>query len=120
MVNNRDVKFLSHFWKVRWVNWVPNYCIQLHVILTDEQNEVVNRTLVSLLRVIISKNIKSGEECLPFVEFAYNRIIHSTTHYSHFEVVYGFNPPTPLDLLLIPFNIFVSEAATNKADLIKT
>ena len=72
---------------------------------TDGQTEVVNRTLSSLLRVVIKKNIKSWEECLPHVEFAYNRVVHSTTQQSSFKVVYGFNPLTPLDLLPFP-NIF--------------
>ena len=68
---------------------------------------MVNRTLEVLLRAIISQNIKSWDECLSFVEFAYNRAIDSTTHRSPFEVVYGFNPPMPLDFLPIPSNIFV-------------
>jgi len=54
---------------------------------------------------VIKKNIKSWEECLPHVEFAYNKVVHSTTQHSPFEVVYGFNPLTPLDLLLLP-NIY--------------
>ena len=86
----------------------------------DGQTEVVYRTLVLLIRAIIFKNIKSRDECLPFVEFAYNRAIHITTHYSPLQVVYGFNPLTPLDLLPIPSIIFVSEVTTRKADLIKT
>jgi len=36
------------------------------------------------------------------VEFSYNRVVNSTTSHSPFEVVYGFNPLTPLDLLPIP------------------
>ena len=81
---------------------------------------MVNRTLGSLLRAIISKSVKSSEDSLPFVEFAYNRAIHSTTHCYRFEVVYGFNPLTPFDLLPIPSNVFVSDAATKKVELIKT
>jgi len=120
IVSDRDVKFLSHFWKVLWGKLGTKllFSTTCHP-QTDGQTEVVNRTLGTLLRAIISKNIKSWEECLPFVEFAYNRAIHSTTHCSPFEVVYGFNPLTPLDLLPIPSNVFVSDAATNKADLIK-
>jgi hypothetical protein len=58
----------------------------------------VNRTLSSLLRVIIKKNLKTWEDCLPQVEFAYNRNIHSATKFSPFEIVYDFNPLSPLDL----------------------
>ena len=83
---------------------------------------MVNRTLGALIRAIISQNIKSWDEYLPFVEFAYNRVIHSTSRCSPFKVVYRFNPLTPLYFLPIPSNIFVSEAATttSKENLIKT
>ena len=81
---------------------------------------MVNRTLGALLTAIISKNVKSWDECLRFVEFAYNRTIHTTTHCSSFEFVYGFNPLMLLNLLHISSNIFVSEAATSQTDLIKT
>jgi hypothetical protein len=63
----------------------------------------VNRTLSQLLRVVIQKNLKSWEECLPFVEFAYNRTVHSTTGFSSFDIVYGFNPLIPMDLIPLPF-----------------
>ena len=39
---------------------------------------------------------------MPHVEFTYNRSIHGTTNHSPFEVVYGFNPLTLLDLLPLP------------------
>ena len=64
--------------------------------------EVTNHTLSALLRVLINKNIKEWEECLPIAEFAYNRARHSTTAKSPFEVVYGFNPLSPLDILPLP------------------
>ena len=53
------------------------------------------------------------------MEFAYNRVVHSTTHYSPFEIVYGFNPLTPIDLLPLPPNQFVSIDADSKADFVK-
>ena len=70
----------------------------------DGQTKVVNRTLSMLLRAIIKKNIKTWEECLPHVEFAYNYTIHYTTKFSPFEIVYGFNPLTPLYLTLLPLS----------------
>jgi hypothetical protein len=54
---------------------------------TDGQIEVVNRTLSTLLHTIIQKNLKNWEDCLPFIEFAYNRSVHSTTDFSPFEIV---------------------------------
>ena len=67
----------------------------------DGQIEVVNRNLSTLLRAIIKKNIKTWEECLPHIKFVYNRTIHSTTKFSPFEFVYGFNHVTLLDLTLL-------------------
>ena len=45
---------------------------------------------------------------MSFVEFAYNRTVHSTTSFSPFEIVYGFNPLTPMDLIPLSFEEKVS------------
>jgi hypothetical protein len=82
---------------------------------TDGQTEEVNRTISQLLRALIQKNLKSWEECLPFVEFAYNRTVHSATGFSPFEIVYGFNPLTPMDLIPLPFEERVSLDGEKKA-----
>ena len=63
---------------------------------------LVNQTLSQLLRYLVGKNLKTWEECLPYVEFSYNRVVNSSTFYSSFEVVYGFNPLSPLNLLPLP------------------
>ncbi|KAK1664816.1 hypothetical protein QYE76_052975 [Lolium multiflorum] len=52
----------------------------------------------------MKKNLKSWEECLPHAEFAYNRAKHSTTSRSPFMIVYGFEPPTALDILPLPLH----------------
>ena len=48
------------------------------------------------------------EEYLPFVEFAYNRIMHSTTSFSSFKIVYQFNPLTSMNLIPLPFEESIS------------
>jgi hypothetical protein len=48
------------------------------------------------------KDLKDWEECLPHVEFAYNRALHSTTNLCPFENVYGFKHIAPIDLLPLP------------------
>ena len=67
-------------------------------ITCHPQTEVVNRTLSTLLRAIIQKNLKTWEECLPHVEFTYNRSVHLATRFSLFENFYDFNLLTLLDL----------------------
>ena len=101
IVSDKDVKFFSHF--VLWAKLGTKllFSTTCHPQI-DGQTKVMNHTLVTLLRAIIQKNIKSWEDCLPFVEFAYNRVVHSTTHYSPFEIVYRFNPLTHIDLCLLP------------------
>jgi hypothetical protein len=69
---------------------------------TDGQTEVVNRILSTILWAVLKSNLKLWEECLPHIEFAYNRSVHSTTKLSPFQVVYGFNPRAPNDLLPLP------------------
>ena len=92
IVSNRDAKFLSFFWKTMWCKLgtkllFPTDC---HPKI-DGKIKVVNRTLSTLFKSIIKKNIKTWEDCLPHVEFAYNRTIHSTTKFLPFEIAYGFN-----------------------------
>jgi transposase InsO family protein len=120
IMSDRDVKFLSYFWKV--------LCGKLGTKLlfsttchpqTDGQTEVVNRTLSTLLRTIIQKNLKNWEDCLPFIEFAYNRSVHSTTDFSPFEIVYGFNLLTPLDLLPLLVNERTSLDGQKKVEMVK-
>ncbi|GKV11634.1 hypothetical protein SLEP1_g22874 [Rubroshorea leprosula] len=90
-----------------------------YFVAADGQTKVVNRTLSTLLRSIIQKNLKNWEECLPHVEFAYNRSVHSATNSSPFEVAYGFNPLTSLDLLPLPIDEQASLDEKKKAELVK-
>nr|GEX66123.1 hypothetical protein [Tanacetum cinerariifolium] len=64
--------------------------------------EVVNRSLGNLLRSLIGDNAKQWDLILLQAEFAYNRSINLTTGKSPFKVVYGRNPITPIDLVLVP------------------
>jgi transposase InsO family protein len=103
IISDRDAKFLSHFWRTLWFKLgikllFSTYCHPQ----TNGQTEVVNRILSTMLRAILKTNLKLWKECLPHIEFAYNRSVHSTMKVSSFQVVYGFNPRAPIDLLLLP------------------
>ncbi|KAK1650599.1 hypothetical protein QYE76_068404 [Lolium multiflorum] len=105
IVSDRDVKFMSYLWK----SLMAKFGVKLLFSSsshpqTNGQTEVVNRSLSTLLRTLVKTNLKSWEDCLPHAEFAYNRAKHSTTSRSPFMIVYGFEPPTALDILPIPLH----------------
>jgi translation initiation factor IF-1 len=85
---------------------------------TDGQTEVVNRTLSTMLRAILKTNVKLWEECLPHIEFSYNRSVHSTTKVSSFQVLYGFNPRAPIDLLHLPQSEMTCFDASQRSEFI--
>jgi hypothetical protein len=68
---------------------------------------------------LIKKNIKEWEECLPIAEYAYNRARHLTTSKSPFEVVYGFNPLSPLDILPLPLQERINMDANARVNYLK-
>ncbi|KAL4387260.1 hypothetical protein GQ457_09G018000 [Hibiscus cannabinus] len=120
IVSDMDVKFFSHFWRTlrSKLGTKLMFSTTCHP-QTDGQTEVVNRVLSTLLRAVIKKNTKTWEDCLPHVEFAYNHDVHSATNMSPFEVVYGYNPTTPLSMLPLPFEQIVEKVNDNayKLDL---
>lgn len=120
IVSDRDAKFLSHFWRILWGKLGTKllFSTSCHP-QTDGQTEVVNRTLGNMLRAVLKGKLTSWEDYLPIVEFAYNRTFHSSTGKTPFEVVYGFNPLTPLDLLPLPTNDFANLDGKKKADMMK-
>jgi hypothetical protein len=80
IVSDRDAKFLSRFWRTLWFKLETKllFSTTCHP-QTDCQTEVVNRTLSTMLWAVLKTNYKLWEECLPHIEFAYNRSVHSTT-----------------------------------------
>jgi hypothetical protein len=80
IVSDHDVKFMSYFLKTLWGKLGAKLLFNTTCHpQTDGQTEVVNRTLSTVLRYMIKKNLREWEDCLQHVEFAYNRVVHSTT-----------------------------------------
>lgn len=120
IVSDRDSKFLSHFWRTLWRKLGTNlkFSSSYHP-QTDGQTEVINRSLGNLLRSHVGKNIRQWDLVLSPVEFAYNRSTSQTTGCTPFEIVYGLNPISPLDLAPLPGDKFFSGEAEERAESIK-
>lgn len=116
IVSDRDVRFTSYFWKTLWhmVGTKLKFSTAYHP-QTDGQTEVVNRSLGNLLRCLVSDHNRNWDLILPTAQFAYNSSINRSIGMSPFEVVHGYKPRKPLDLLPMSLNARVSESAESFA-----
>jgi Integrase zinc binding domain len=120
ITSNRDPKFVGHFWRTLWrkmgtkLQFTSAYHSQ-----TDGRTEIMNRSLGNLLRSLVGDNIRQWDLILPQAEFAYNMSSSKTIGKSPFEVVYGCNPKTPLDLVPLPISHSYSGDADERAKAIK-
>lgn len=71
IVNDRDTKFMSYFWKTFWKMLGTKLCFSTsHHPQTDGQTEVTNRTLGALLGGLVRKSTKDWDVKLSHAEFA--------------------------------------------------
>lgn len=56
---------------------------------------------------------------MSFIEFTYNRSVHSTTDYSLFEIFYGFNLLTSLDFIILHINEKICLNGNQKIQVVK-
>ena len=68
---------------------------------------------------MVSKSLRDWNIKLSYAEFAYKRSPSYATSHSHFEVCYGLNPLTPLDLIPIPQESKVGSKVEERAKEIK-
>jgi len=112
IVSDRDVKFVSYFWKTLWAKLGTKllFSSAFHP-QTDGQTEVTNRILGNLLRCLINEHAMSWDLIFPQAEFAYNNFVNRTTGTTPFELVYGLKLKIPTDVNHLPLPQKVSEAS---------
>ncbi|MCO5564194.1 hypothetical protein L7F22_017852 [Adiantum nelumboides] len=95
----------NNFWRAPFVNLGTrlDFSSAYHPE-TDGQSEIVNSTVLDLLKCYVSDKQTEWEKYLPLVEFAYNNTIHSSTRKAPFEVIYGHLP----SILLTKDKIFAA------------
>jgi len=76
---------------------------------------VVNKSLGNLLRCLVGEHLRNWDLTLPTAEFAYN----SSIGISPFEVVHGYKPRKPIDLIRMTQHPRVSESASAFASHIR-
>ena len=120
IVSDRDVRFTSCFWKTLWhlLGTKLKFSTAYHP-QTDGQTEVVNRSLGNLLRCLVGENMGNWDLLLPRAEFAYNSSVNRSTGKSPFEIVHGYKPRKPLDLIPLPTHARISESAESYAQHVK-
>ena len=96
IVSDRDVRFISYFWNL--VATKLKFSMAFHP-QTDGQSEVVNRSLGNLLQCLVGEANWNWDSILPIAQLAYDSSINRSIGASPFEVVRGYMPRQPLDLL---------------------
>ena len=79
----------------------------------DGQTEVVNQSLENLLRYVVGEPPSTLDLVLPCAKFMYNNSINRYTSLRSYEVMHGYKPMAPIDL--IPMSSFLRPSKSAKS-----
>jgi hypothetical protein len=111
IISDRDSRYLSTFLSSLWsmLDTKLTKSTTFHPQI-DGQKEVINRMIVHIFLMYNSKNPRTWDESLPYVQHSYNRALHSSTDNIPFQVGLGFQPLCPIDVA-IPFAATQADSA---------
>ncbi|KAI3351293.1 hypothetical protein L3Q82_005837 [Scortum barcoo] len=94
IVSDRGPQFIAAFWK--------EFCQLLGATVSlssgyhsesNGQTERLNQELETCLKCLVAQNQTTWSQHLTWVEYAHNSLPTAATGLSHFQVVYGYQPP---------------------------
>ena len=85
---------------------------------TDGQSEREIRTLITALRSFCNDHQDDWDDILPMLELGFNTSVQASTQRSPYELLYGQQPRTPLDVVVDPLLPRVP-AAKDRADRLR-
>ncbi|MCO5571291.1 hypothetical protein L7F22_025029 [Adiantum nelumboides] len=97
IVSDRDPCMTSLFWRGLFENMdtTLKFSSSFHPMI-DGQSEEANTFVLALLKCYGSKHKTKWEQYLPWVEYAYNNTVHSSTGKAPFEIVEGGKKVPPI------------------------
>ncbi|KAM9978249.1 hypothetical protein ACTFIY_012021 [Dictyostelium cf. discoideum] len=97
IVSDRDPRFLSDIWS-RWAKTMDSKLKMTvaHRAQADGQTERMNREIIRILTKASTEYGENWSDIIPLIEFAMNSSMSKSTKMSPFQIVFGFNPPTPV------------------------
>ncbi|KAM9970329.1 hypothetical protein ACTFIR_002184 [Dictyostelium discoideum] len=98
IVSDRDPRFLSDIWR-RWAKTMDSKLKMTvaHRAQADGQTERMNREIKRILTKASTEYGENWSDIIPLIEFTMNSSMSKSTKMSPFQIVYGFNPPTPVN-----------------------
>jgi hypothetical protein len=93
IVSDRDTIFFGHFWRTLWNKLGKYFSFSLaYHPETDGKTDVVNKSLVNLLRSLVTEHHNQWDKILPQEEFSYNDSPNKSTGKISFQILYVMQP----------------------------
>src|SRR5213080_710558 len=99
IITDRDPRFTGAFWKQLFKLHGTKLALSTaYHPQSDGQTERTNRTLEQVIRTQINGKGDNWDTLLPMAEFAINTTVNVSTGFSPFQLTYGIDPKSPIDL----------------------
>ena len=100
IISDRDSRFTSEFWKAVFKRCkVKLNFTTANQPTSDGKSENRIKTLRTMMRAFAAEYGEDWTRQLPMFEMIYNNSVNATTGKTPFELNYGYNPTTPLEIL---------------------